>query len=180
MPTVTLNEMDARAFVTAFNAIAEIADYNFDDESEYRLAIANLVGVLKEQFPPDRRELLGITPRFDLAALLAEKYLDWDTACSAGAVCQSAGDLVGEYLDKSGCDRRQFTGGGDAGRAVAQLRALLTADSSAAWRRYELTLCAATRQEIKALKLSDMLEPLVVADQGVKPANSFWERWTQR
>lgn len=180
MPTVTLNELDARAFVTAFNAIAEVADYSFDDESEYRLAIANLVGVLKEQFPPDRRALLGIAPRFDLTVILAEKYLAWDTECAAGAVCQSAGDLVGEYLDRSGCDRRQFTGGSDAGRAAEQLRSLLTADSSAAWRRYELALCAATRQDIEMLKLSDLLEPLVVADNGAKPASSFWGRWKNR
>jgi hypothetical protein len=180
MPTVTLDEMDARAFVTAFNAIAEVADYSFDEESEYRLAIANLVGTLKEQFPPDRRALLGIAPRYDLAAILAEKYLAWDSECAAGAVCQSAGDLVGEYLDKAECDRRQFTGGSDAGRAVEQLRSVLMADSAAAWRRYELALCAATRQEIAALKLPDMLAAIIVADSESKTAKPFWGGWINK
>jgi len=97
MKTVTLNEMDLRAFVTAFNSIAEVADYNFDAETEYRLAIANLVGALKEQLAPTR-EMISITPRANLAALLEDKYRAWNAECASGALCQSAADLVGEFL----------------------------------------------------------------------------------
>ena len=176
MTTVTLNDMDLRAFVTAFNSIAEVADYHFDAETEYRLAIANLVGALKEQLAPTR-EMISVTPRVDLAAVLEEKYRDWNAECASGALCQSAADLVGEFLDKADYDRRQFTGGVDAGGAVAQLRMLLTATSAAAWNRYELALCAAARQELEALKLSDLLGALVVADSGTKAGGSFWGRW---
>ena len=176
MTTVTLNEMDLRAFVTAFNSIAEVDDYNFDAQTEYRLAIANLVGSLKEQLAPTR-EMISITPRFDLAALLEEKYLAWDAECAAGALCQSAAELVGEYLDKFASDRRQVSGGTGAGEAVSQLRALLAANSAAAWSRYELALCAATRQELEALKLSDLLAALVVTDGDSNTGGSFWGRW---
>jgi hypothetical protein len=175
MTTVTLNEMDLQAFVTAFNSIAEVADYRFDAETEYRLAIANLVGALKEQLAP-AREMISITPRVALAAVLEEKYRAWDAECASGALCQSAADLVGEYLDKADCDRRQFAGGVDAGEAVAQLRTLLAAASAEAWDRYELALCAATRQELEVLKLSDLLGALVVADSGRMAGSSFWGR----
>jgi hypothetical protein len=84
---------------------------------------------------------------------------------------------VGEYLDKADCDRGQFIGGGDAVGAVEQLRTLLTATSVAAWNRYELGLCAVPRQEIEALKLSDLLEALIVADNDTKAGGSFWARW---
>jgi hypothetical protein len=177
MLTVTLNEMDARAFVTAFNAIAEVADYSFDAETEYRLAIANLVGTLKEQLSPASRELAGVTPRCDLVALLTEKYLARDAECVAGAVCQSADDLLGEALERADYDRRQFSAGGNAGRAVAQLYAMLTATDAEAWNRYELALCAMTRQELAALKLSDLLGVLVVAEGSGKSGGSFWGRW---
>ena len=176
MTTVTLNEMDLRAFVTAFNSIAEVADYNFDAETEYRLAIANLVGALKEQLAPTR-EMISITPRANLAALLEEKYRVWNAECASGALCQSAADLVGEFLDKADHNRRQFTGGVDAVEAVEQLRTLLTASSAAAWDRYELALCTATRQELETLNLSDLLGALVVADSGGNAGGSFWGRW---
>ena len=176
MTTVTLNEMDLQAFVTAFNSIAEVADYRFDAETEYRLAIANLVGALKEQLAP-AREMISITPRVALAAVLEEKYRAWDDECAAGELCQSAADLVGEYLDKAGCDRRQFPGGTEAGGAVAQLHSLLQATNAATWNRYVLALCAATRQELEALKLSDLLGALIIADSATKGGGSFWGHW---
>lgn len=176
MATVNLNEMDLRAFVTAFNSIADVADYHFDDETEYQLAIANLVGALKEQLPP-AREKISVIPRVDLAALLEEKYRAWDDECAAGELCQSAADLVGEYLDKAECDRRQFPSGTEAGGAVAQLRSFLLATSAATWNRYVLALCAATRQELEALKLSDLLGALVIADSATKGGGSFWGHW---
>ena len=161
MPTVTLNEMDVRAFLTAFNAIVEVTSYDFDDETEYRLAIANLVGELKSQLPPVPREIITVTPRIDLASALAGKYAEWDAACAGGSVCQSAASLVAESLEKCGHDGRQFAGGEDAGEAIGQFRAIVTAQSAAAWQRYELALCATARDELDSLNLADMLGELI-------------------
>ncbi len=61
--------------------------------------------------------------------------------------------------------------------AVAQLRALLAGAGAEGWSRYELALCASTRQELAALKLADMLGVLVVAGRGDQPGGSFWGRW---
>jgi hypothetical protein len=175
MPTVTLDEMDLRAFVTAFNSIAEVADYSFDGETEYRLAIANLVGELKEQLAPGGPGLLRVTPRVELATVLADTYRAWNDRCAAGVPCQTAAALVGEYLDRAGGDGRQFTGGDDATAAVAQLCALPAV--AGAWERYELALCSMPRREIEALQLPDLLGNLVVAEQGSGAGGSFWGRW---
>jgi hypothetical protein len=40
-----------------------------------------------------------------------------------------------------------------------------------------LALCTATRQELEALKLSDLLGILVVADSAGNTGGSFWGRW---
>src|SRR5512137_1941620 len=120
MPTVDLNEMDLRAFLAAFNAVADVTGYTFDDETEYRLAIANLVGELRSQLAPPGRATITVTPRLPLAAVLADKYAVWDAACAGGTVGQSADRLIEESLD-----RPQFTGGAGAGDAVEQLRAIV-------------------------------------------------------
>lgn len=177
MPTVTLDEMDLRAFVTAFNSIAEVADYTFDEETEYRLAIANLVGELKEQLAPGGRGMLRVTPRVELATVLADKYRAWNDRCAGGVPCQTAAALVVEYLDQAGGDGRQFTGGDDAAAAVVQLRELLAAAGTGAWDRYELALCTMPRREVEALQLPDLLGNLVVAEQGSGAGRSFWGRW---
>lgn len=180
MLTVTLNEMDLRAFLTAFNAIAEVSDYNFDAETEYRMAIANLVGSLKDQLPPGSREMISVVPRVGLSSLLEEKYADWNAGCAAGTLCQPADEIIGEFLDKSDYDRGQFTADGEAGGAIAQLFALLTAESAEGWDRYELALCASSREELERLTLSDLLAVLFAAEGRGGAGGFFWERWTRK
>src|SRR5512139_848536 len=107
MSTVHLHEADLRAFLTAFNAVADVTGYTFDDETEYRLAIANLVGELRNQLGPPPRGMIAVTPRIPLADLLAEKYAAWDAECAGGTVCQSADSLFEESLEKYGFDQTQ-------------------------------------------------------------------------
>lgn len=180
MPTVDLNEMDLRAFLTAFNAVADVTSYTFDDETEYRLAIANLVGELRNQLPPVSRELITVTPRISLAAVLADKYAAWDAACAGGAVCQSADSLIEESLDKSAFDRPPFASGAGAEGAIEQLRGLVTARSVSAWNRYQLIICTATREELAVLTLAEMLAALLAADDGAETGGSFWGRWKKK
>ena len=180
MPTVDLNEMDLRAFLTAFNAVADVTGYTFDDETEYRLAIANLVGELRNQLAPATRAMITVTPRLPLAELLAEKYAAWDAACASGAVCQSADSLIEESLDKGGFDRAQFAGGAGAEGAIGKLRTLVTTDSAVAWNHYQLVICTATREELAVLTLADMLTALLVVDDEPAADGSFWGRWKKK
>lgn len=180
MPTVTLNEMDLRAFLAAFNAIAEVTDYTFDDETEYRQALANLVGDLKNQLPPSGREALAVAPRISLAALLEEKYVAWNNTCAGGSLCQSAASVVAEYLDKGNLDRGLAGGGDDPGEVIASLQAMVTAVSTESWNRYELALCAAGNDELERLTLTDMLEVLCATGETSGSGGSFWSRWTKK
>jgi hypothetical protein len=180
MPAVNLNEMDLRAFLTAFNAVADVTGYTFDDETEYRLAIANLVGELRSQLPPVSRDMITVTPRVPLEGVLADKYAAWDAGCTGGTVCQSAESLIGEFLDRYAFDRRQFTGGAGAEDAIAQLRALVTERSAAAWNRYQLVMCTSTREELEALTLAEMLAALLAVDDGAETGGSFWGRWKRK
>ena len=124
--------------------------------------------------------MITVTPRVPLAELLAEKYAVWDTACIAGTVCQSADSLIEESLDKCGFDRAQFTGGAGAEGAIGELRAIVTADSAVAWNRYQLVICTATREELAALTLADMLTALLVVDDEPATGGSFWGRWKHK
>jgi len=180
MPAVDLNEMDLRAFLTAFNAVADVTGYTFDDETEYRLAIANLVGELRNQLAPVTRAMITVTPRVPLPELLAEKYAAWDAACAGGAVCQSAVSLIEESLDKCGFDRGKFAGGAGPEGAIGELRALVTADSAVAWNRYQLVVCTMTREELAVLTLADMLTALLVVDDEPATGGSFWKRWKNK
>jgi hypothetical protein len=180
MPTVTLNEMDLQAFLTAFNAIAEVTSYDFDDETEYRLAIANLVGALRNQLPSPPRGMIRVIPRVSLAEVLEEKYRQWDEACAAGSNCQSAASLIGEYLDRVALDSSSYTAETDAGDAIVQLRTLLTTESAAGWNNCELGLCAATAEEIARLRLNDLLDSLFAAGNQPAPGRSLWSRWTKK
>jgi hypothetical protein len=180
MPSVNLNEMDLRAFLTAFNAVADVTGYTFDDETEYRLAIANLVGELRDQLGAPPSGMITVSPRMPLADLLAEKYTAWDQACAGGAVCQAAASLIEESLDKSGFDRAQFTGGAGAEEAIGQLRGIVTADAATAWNRYQLVICTRTRDELDGLTLADMLAALLAVDGEPVEKGSFWGRWKKK
>jgi hypothetical protein len=180
MPSVNLNEMDLRAFVTAFNAVADVTAYTFDDETEYRMAIANLVGELRSQLGPAPRETITVTPRIPLEDQLADRYDAWNAACAGGSICQAADSLIEESLDKCGFDSGRFTGGSGAANAIGQLREIVTADSPAAWNRYQLMMCTFTGEERAALTLADMLKALLVADGEPAARESFWGRWKKK
>jgi hypothetical protein len=180
MPAVDLNEMDLRAFLTAFNAVADVTGYTFDDETEYRLAIANLVGELRSQLGPVPRGMLMVTPRLPLTTVLEEKVAAWDAECAGGLVCQSADSLIEESLDKCGLDRAQFAGGAGVSGAIEQLSAIVTADHAAAWNRYQLVICTSTQAELAALTLADMLTALLAVDDEPATGGSFWGRWQKK
>ncbi|MCK7488997.1 MAG: hypothetical protein MZU79_01175 [Anaerotruncus sp.] len=131
MSSVNLNEMDLRAFVTAFNAVADVTAYTFDDETEYRMAIANLVGELRSQLGPAPREMITVTPRIPLEDQLADKYDAWNAACAGGLVCQSADSLIEEF-DQCGFDRDRRPVVRRPG-SVGQFRGIVMTDSLAVW-----------------------------------------------
>jgi hypothetical protein len=180
MSSVQLNEADLRAFLTAFNAVADVTGYTFDDETEYRLAIANLVGELRSQLGSVPCGPIAVVPRIPLAELLAEKYAAWDVACAGGAECQSADSLIEETLDRYPFARTQFTGGAGAAGAVEQLRVLATAGTAVAWQRYQLVVCTFTREELDGLTLAEMLSTLLAVGDEPAGGGSFWGRWKKK
>lgn len=160
MKQFQLSDEDVRAFITAFNSIAEIDHYDFDEDTEYRLAIANLVGDFKSQVCPSLHGVVSVVPRIDLTVVFVEKYVAWDRDCLGGSACLSADRLISVKLDKSGYDSQLFAGEGNAEDSIRRLRDLVNRQADGVWSRFELALCSSARADIDNLLLPDLLDGL--------------------